>query len=227
MTALLRQHSWEQLKKNSNRKTVPDLSDHPLVADRLAKLRSQDCSPQEFRHHVQDIAKLLVLPATAHLPTRPTSVTTPLEEMTGQKIESPIILVPILRAGLGLSEGFHQLLPEASVAHFGMARNEETLEPEVYYENFPAHLAEAEIFVLDPMLATAGSACATLSALKERGARRLHFVCLVAAPEGLARLEKEHPGTPVTCAAIDRQLNEKGYILPGLGDAGDRIFGTT
>lgn len=205
---------------------MSDLSDHPLVADRLAKLRSVDCPPEEFRRHVIDIARLLVLPATSHLPTTPTQITTPLQEMTGMKLARPLILVPILRAGLGLSEGFHQLLPEAVIAHYGMARNEETLEAEVYLESFPTGLDQAEVIVLDPMLATGGSAVAALDGLKKHGAKSLHFVCLVASPEGLERLKTTHPEVSVTCAAIDDGLNDVGYILPGLGDAGDRIFGT-
>jgi uracil phosphoribosyltransferase len=205
---------------------MPDLNHHPLVADRLAKLRSVDCPPHEFRRHVADIARLLVLPATANLGTTDINVTTPITEMTGQRLARPIVLVPILRAGLGISDAFHQLLPEASVAHYGVARNEKTLQPEVYFERFPEDLDQAEVIVLDPMLATGGSAAAALDVLKERGARHLHFVCLVASPEGIACLTQRHPDVPVTSAAIDEGLNENGYIVPGLGDAGDRIFGT-
>ncbi len=205
---------------------MPDLKNHPLVADRLACLRSTSCPPREFRQHVSDIARLLVLPATANLETTATEVTTPLTSMTGQKLARPIVLVPILRAGLGISEAFLQMLPEATVAHYGMARNEETLEPEVYLERIPDHISGAEVFVLDPMLATGGSALATIDGLKKRGAKYLHFVCLVASPEGMKTLEENHPDVPITAAAIDEGLNEKGYIVPGLGDAGDRIFGT-
>jgi len=205
---------------------MPDLNHHPLVADRLAKLRSVDCPPHEFRRHVADIARLLVLPATENLETSDISVTTPITEMTGQQLARPIVLVPILRAGLGISDAFHQLLPEASVAHYGVARNEKTLQPEVYFERFPDELDQAEIIVLDPMLATGGSAAAALDVLKKRGAKHLHFVCLVASPEGLASLQEKPPDVPVTTAAIDEGLNENGYIVPGLGDAGDRIFGT-
>lgn len=205
---------------------MSDLSDHPLIADRLAKLRSINCPPEEFRRHVVDIARLLVLPVTANLPTAPTPITTPLQEMTAMKLSRPIILAPILRAGLGLSEGFHQLLPEASIAHLGIARNEETLEAEIYLEKYPTNLSKSDVIVLDPMLATGGSAMAAVNRLKEHGARSLHFVCLVASPEGLACLKSTHPELTVTCAVIDDRLNENGYILPGLGDAGDRIFGT-
>ena len=205
---------------------MSDFSNHPLVADRLARLRSVDCPPHEFRRHVADIARLLVLPATSALGTEPIPVTTPLSQMTGERLARPIVLVPILRAGLGLSDAFHQLLPEASVAHYGLARNEATLEPEVYFQKFPADLKEADVIVLDPMLATGGSAAAALTGLKERGACHLTFVCLVASPEGIARLSEKHPDVSVTCAAIDEGLNDFGYIVPGLGDAGDRIFGT-
>lgn len=205
---------------------MSDLSDHPLVADRLARLRDSSCPFHEFRQHVSDIAKLLVLPATAGLATEPTKIETPLQEMTGQRLSRPVVLVPILRAGLGLSDAFHQMIPEASVAHYGIARNEETLEPEIYLEKFPPEMDQAEVIVLDPMLATGGSAVAALDGLKERGARHLHFVCLVASPEGLARLKHDHPEVIITCATIDDGLNEQGYIVPGLGDAGDRTFGT-
>ncbi|MGD1978057.1 MAG: uracil phosphoribosyltransferase [Akkermansiaceae bacterium] len=205
---------------------MPDLAHHPLVRDRLARLREANCPSSEFRRHVADIARLLVLPATEPLQVKEVSVTTPLTGMTGHHLARPIVLVPILRAGLGLSEAFLELLPEATVAHYGMARNEETLQPDIYLERIPDDVSEAEVFVLDPMLATGGSAVAALTGLKERGAKHLHFVCLVASPEGLASLSENHPDVPVTTAAIDEGLNEKGYIVPGLGDAGDRIFGT-
>lgn len=205
---------------------MPELEHHPLILDRLARLRDVSCPPSDFRRHVADIARLLVLPATVNLETSGVAVTTPLTTMTGHHLARPIILVPILRAGLGLSEAFLELLPEATVAHYGMARNEETLEPEIYLERIPDHIANAEVFVLDPMLATGGSAVAALNGLKQRGATHLHFVCLVASPEGMECLRQHHPDVPVTTAAIDEGLNENGYIVPGLGDAGDRIFGT-
>lgn len=205
---------------------MTNLQDHPLVADRLAKLRAADCPPEQFRKHVTDLARLLVLPATAGLATSEVSVTTPLTTMTGRTLARPLVLVPILRAGLGLSEAFLELLPQAAVAHYGMARNETTLEPEVYLARLPEGLENAEVFVLDPMLATGGSADEALSGLKSRGARHLHFVCLVASPEGVARLHDSHPDVPLTTAALDDGLDQNGFIVPGLGDAGDRIFGT-
>jgi uracil phosphoribosyltransferase len=205
---------------------MPNLQNHPLVADRLARLRSTACAPKDFRHFLSDIARLLILPATANLATKEKEITTPLTSMIGQELERPIVLVPILRAGLGFSEPFLQMLPEATVAHYGMRRNEESLQPEVYLERIPDHIADSEVFVLDPMLATGGSAKAAINGLKERGAKHLHFVCLVASPEGLKSLKENHADVNITCAAIDEGLDQQGYIVPGLGDAGDRIFGT-
>jgi uracil phosphoribosyltransferase len=146
--------------------------------------------------------------------------------MTGARLARPIVLVPILRAGLSLSDGFLDLIPEAVVAHLGLARNEKTLEPETYYQNTKVDLTEAHVLVLDPMLATGGSAVEALRQLKDQGATRLKFICLIAAPEGVECLEKEHPDVPIYTASVDRCLNELGYICPGLGDAGDRSFGT-
>ena len=182
---------------------MPDLQNHPLVADRLARLRSTTCPPKDFRHFLSDIARLLILPATANLATKEKEITTPLTSMIGQELERPIVLVPILRAGLGFSEPFLQMLPEATVAHYGMRRNEESLQPEVYLERIPDHIADSEVFVLDPMLATGGSAKAAINGLKERGAKHLHFVCLVASPEGLKSLKESHADVNITCAAID------------------------
>lgn len=205
---------------------MPDLQNHPLVADRLARLRSAICPPQDFRQYVSDIARLLVLPATANLATIEKEVATPLALMTGLELARPILLVPILRAGLGFSDPFLQMLPEATVAHYGMNRNEKTLQPEVYLERIPDQIAGSEVFILDPMLATGGSAIAAVDGLKKRGAKHLHFVCLVASPEGMRSLKNCHPDVRITTAAVDEGLNEDGYIIPGLGDAGDRIFNT-
>ncbi|MBT8037720.1 MAG: uracil phosphoribosyltransferase [Verrucomicrobiae bacterium] len=199
---------------------------HPVIDDRMARLRQRDCPSSDFRRFVQEIAQLMVPAVTANFPTLPVEIETPLEITTGQMLAREIVLVPILRAGLGMLEGFHRLLPEASVAHVGVARNEDTLIPESYYFNAPANIQDAQIIILDPMLATGGSASTTMSKLKNHGAQHIHFACLVAAPEGLKNLHAEHPDVPVYYAALDTQLNQQGYILPGLGDAGDRIFGT-
>jgi uracil phosphoribosyltransferase len=168
----------------------------------------------------------MVPQVTADLETAPCQVETPLESMEGVRLARPVVLVPILRAGLSLSDGFLDLIPEAIVAHIGLARNEETLEPETYYPNARIDLGEAHVLVLDPMLATGGSAVEALNQLKSQGASRLKFVCLIAAPEGVTSLEKHHPEVPIYTAAVDRCLDERGYIRPGLGDAGDRAFGT-
>ena len=200
--------------------------DHPLVADRLARLRSVDCSSEEFRRLVGNVARLMVPTATHDLELASISVQTPLEEMEGRRLARPVALVPILRAGLSLADGFLDLIPEARVAHLGLARNEETLKPDTYYYNAPIDLHESEVLVLDPMLATGGSAAEALTRLKHQGATRLRFVCLIAAPEGVAKLEEHHADVPLFTAALDRCLDERGYIRPGLGDAGDRSFGT-
>ena len=200
--------------------------DHPIIADRLARLRDKDCSSQHFRLLVGNVARLMVPQVTADLAADPCEVETPLELTKGTRLARQIVLVPILRAGLSLSDGFLDLIPEAVVAHLGLARNEKTLEPETYYQNVKVELTEAHVLVLDPMLATGGSAAEALRQLKAQGATRLKFVCLIAAPEGVERLEKEHPDVPIYTAAVDRGLNELGYICPGLGDAGDRSFGT-
>ena len=202
------------------------LLDHPLIQDRLALLRSVDCSPGEFRNHIGQIARLMVPGATADLPLRPTPVQTPLEPMEGHRLARPITLVPILRAGLGLADGFLSLLPDASVAHIGLARDEKTLKPSTYYYKAPPGLSKADVLILDPMLATGGSATEAITRLKEQGAVHLRFICVVASPEGCQRLANDHPDVPIYTAALDKGLDSNGYIRPGLGDAGDRIFGT-
>jgi len=192
----------------------------------MARLRQRDCPTSEFRRYIQEIAQLMVPAVTSNLLTLPVQVQTPLEITVGRKLEREIVLVPILRAGLGMLEGFLKLLPESSVAHIGMARNEDTLEPASYYFNAPICIKDADVLVLDPMLATGGSASASISELKKHGAHHIHFACIVAAPEGLNTINTEHPDVSVYYPALDTCLNEHGYILPGLGDAGDRIFGT-
>ncbi|NWK55391.1 uracil phosphoribosyltransferase [Verrucomicrobiaceae bacterium N1E253] len=202
------------------------LIEHPVINDRLARLRQRDCPSSEFRRYVREIAQLMVPAVTATLETQTIEVTTPMTTTQGEHLSHPVILVPILRAGLGMLEGFLQLLPEASVAHIGMSRNEETLQPESYYFNAPEQLPDADVLIIDPMLATGGTAAAAISELKRHGAKRLRLACLVAAPEGIQHLNHSHPDVPIFYPALDEGLNESGYILPGLGDAGDRIFGT-
>ena len=200
--------------------------DHPLIADRVSRLRDKDCSSREFRLLLHNIACLMVPQVTAQLETTPTRVETPLEITEGRNLARPIILVPILRAGLSLAGGFLEIIPEAIVAHIGLRRNHETLRPEVYYPNAPVNFSDSDTIILDPMLATGGSAIETVRLLKEQGASRLYFACVIAAPEGGEAFRSAHPDVPVFTAGLDRCLNEQGYICPGLGDAGDRSFGT-
>lgn len=200
--------------------------DHPVINSKISQLRCQYTSSANFRRVIQEISVLLVPFVTAHFQTTLAEITTPIETAEFPELQKPIVLVPILRAGLGLLEGFHSILPEASVAHIGMARNEATLEPETYYFNAPQDLTNAEIIVLDPMLATGGSAIASITELKNKGAEHITFVGILSAPEGTKALETAHPDIQIFIATQDRQLNEQGYICPGLGDAGDRIFGT-
>jgi uracil phosphoribosyltransferase len=200
--------------------------DHPVLADRLAVLRAAGTSHGEFRQALYEASAILAVEAARELPVTEVEVETPLETTTGHRLPTEIAVVPVLRAGLGMVEGFLRLLPDARVGHLGMQRDEEELTPRDYYERLPTQLAEAYVYLLDPMLATGGSAVHALDRLREAGAERLALICLVAAPEGLAAVEAAHPDVTVWTAAVDRQLDERGYIRPGLGDAGDRVFGT-
>ncbi|MDI6694443.1 MAG: uracil phosphoribosyltransferase [Anaerolineales bacterium] len=201
-------------------------STHPLVAHKLTRLRDRTTDPRTFRELVREIAVLLTYEATADLNLRPRSVETPLALYNGAEVLERIGLVPILRAGLGMVDGVWELLPSAEVWHIGLYRDERTLKPVEYYNKLPIEPTVSLCLVLDPMLATGGSAAATVDILKRWGVRRIKFVGLIAAPEGIARLHQAHPEVPIHIAAIDERLNERGYILPGLGDAGDRQFGT-
>lgn len=202
------------------------LVDHPLVQVKLTEMRDAAASTVVFRARLAQVAALMVSEVTRDMPTQPHVIQTPLAEYAGTKLSRPLIIAPILRAGLGVVEGMLNLLPEVSVAHIGMFRNEQTLRPESYYFKAPRHLAEAEVLVVDPMLATGWSATAAITKLKEEGARHIRFVCLVSCPQGIEQLRAAHPDVPIYTAGIDRELNNKGYIVPGLGDAGDRYFGT-
>jgi uracil phosphoribosyltransferase len=200
---------------------------HPLILHKLTILRDRETPVKIFKELVDEIAMLMAYEATNTLPLEPRPVNTPLEHTTGHHISGKkLTLVPILRAGLGMVEGILRLIPSSRVGHIGLYRDHDTLEPVDYYFKVPADAAERDFFVLDPMLATGGSAVAAVSALKRAGATRVHFLCLVAAPAGVRRLAGAHSDVPIYCAALDRELNQQGYILPGLGDAGDRLFGT-
>ncbi len=199
---------------------------HPVIQTKLTELRDGTTGVRAFRDVLEEIASLMVYEVTRDFPVREKTVRTPLEETSGAVLARSITLVPILRAGLGMAGGVLRLLPEARLGHLGLYRDEETLEPVPYYQKLPPDIAQSEVILIDPMLATGGSAVAAAQFLKKAGVRNVRFVCLVAAPEGIRAFHKDHPEVTIYCAAIDRQLNEKGYILPGLGDAGDRIFGT-
>jgi uracil phosphoribosyltransferase len=201
-------------------------STHPLVKHKLSRLRDRETEPKKFRELVREISALLAYEATLDLETVPRPINTPLAAMTGAELAEKIGLVPILRAGLGMVEGFWELMPNAEVWHIGLYRDEKTLKPVEYYNKLPVEPTVSVCLILDPMLATGGSACATVDVLKRWGVKKIKFVGLIGAPEGIARLQKEHPDVPIHLAAIDDHLNERGYIVPGLGDAGDRQFGT-
>jgi uracil phosphoribosyltransferase len=200
--------------------------DHVLLRRLVSILRDRTTPHGVFRQTLDDAAMILAYEAMRGLRADEYEVQTPLEGTQAVRLADEVVLVAILRAGLGLVDGFLRLVPDARVGHLGMYRDEEALRPVGYYENIPPGVAEAEVFVVDPMLATGGSATQAIARLKRAGAQRLMFVCLVAAPEGVTALRTAHPEVPVLTAALDRELDENGYIRPGLGDAGDRIFGT-
>ncbi len=201
-------------------------SNHPLVAHKLTRLRSVETEPKKFRELVRELAALLAYEATADLLTIPKEVRTPLTTAMGVELKEKIGLVPILRAGLGLVEGFWDLMPSAEVWHIGMYRDERTMQPVQYYNKLPVEPTVSVCLILDPMLATGGSAIATVDVLKQWGVKKIKFVGLIAAPEGIRALHERHPDVPIHVAAVDERLNEHSYIVPGLGDAGDRQFGT-
>lgn len=202
------------------------VSNHPLVAHKLSILRSHDTEPKKFRALVREIATLLTYEATSDLLTKEVDVITPLAQTHCQELKEKVGLVPILRAGLGMVEGVWDLIPNAEVWHIGLYRDEKTLKPVEYYNKLPLEPTVSVCLILDPMLATGGSAVATVDVLKNWGVKKIKFVGLIAAPEGIRNLQQNHPDVPIHIAAVDDRLNEKGYIVPGLGDAGDRQFGT-
>jgi len=201
-------------------------STHPLVKHKLTRMRDKTTLPKKFRELVRELGALLTYEATMDLQTKPVTVETPLATTWGEDLKDKIGLVPILRSGLGMVEGVWELMPSAEVWHIGLYRDERTLKPVAYYNRLPVAPTVSVCLILDPMLATGGSAVATVNILKNWGVRRIKFVGLIAAPEGIKRLNDAHPDVPIHIAAIDDRLNEDAYIVPGLGDAGDRQFGT-
>ena len=199
---------------------------HPLISHKLTIMRNKDTKSKDFREALNEIASLMTFDICRDLKTKEVEVETPICVANFQQLDKDIVIVPILRAGLGMVEGILQLIPTAKVGHIGLYRDEETHEPCEYYAKFPTGLSEATILVLDPMLATGGSASAAITMIKKRGAKDIRYIGLVAAPEGVERLSKDHPDVDIYLAALDEKLNENCYIVPGLGDCGDRLFGT-
>lgn len=205
----------------------PFIAQHPLIQHKVSRLRHKDTSSKEFRELIAEITGLLCYESTRDLPLMDAEIPTPLTTTTGKVLAGrKLVFVPILRAGLGMVDGALNLIPSARVGHIGLYRDPATLKPVEYYCKLPGDIEERDVFVLDPMLATGGSAVDAISQIKRRHPQRIKFMCIIAAPEGLAALQQAHPDVQVYCAALDERLNDHGYILPGLGDAGDRIFGT-
>lgn len=199
---------------------------HPLITHKLTQMRKKDTKTKDFKQNLDEIASLMAYEVCRDLPLKSVTVQTPVAECQTYELLNEIVLIPILRAGLGLVNGINDLIPTAKVGFIGLYRDEETLIPHEYFAKFPSNLKDAINLVLDPMLATGGSAIAAIDMIKKRGAKSIKLVCLVGAPEGVKAVEKAHPDVDIYLAALDDHLNEKGYIVPGLGDAGDRIFGT-
>ncbi len=202
------------------------LINHPLITHKLSLIRRRETGTRDFRQNVSEIAGLMAYEITRDLPLREVIIDTPVSPCITAELSREIILVPVLRAGLGMVDGITSLITTAKVGHIGLVRDHETLAPTEYYAKFPADLSDSIVMVLDPMLATGGSASAAIDAVKKRGAVTIRLVCIVGAPEGVKRMEREHPDVDIYLAALDSHLNDKGYIVPGLGDAGDRLFGT-
>lgn len=201
--------------------------DHPLIQHKLSIMRDKSTSVKEFRELVSEIAMLMCYEATRDLPLEPVEVETPVAKATVNRIAGKkLAIVPILRAGLGMVDGMVSMMPNAKVGHIGLFRDPETLEPVKYYFKMPPDIEERDVIVVDPMLATGGSASAAIKFLKDDGVKHIKLMCIIGAPEGVARMQKDHPDVDIFVAALDERLNDHGYIVPGLGDAGDRIFGT-
>ena len=200
--------------------------DHPLIKQKITKMRAEHTSSRDFRECLDEIAMLMTYEVARNLPLQEVEVATPVAKTTGYKVAGDIFVVPILRAGLGLLTGVLKMIPDARVGFIGLYRDEETLKPIEYYCKLPADSSERDIFVVDPMLATGGSAEAAITMLKQKGVKNIRFMCIIAAPEGVKKLQEVHPDVDIYIGALDDHLNDHGYIVPGLGDAGDRIFGT-
>lgn len=201
--------------------------DHPMIKHKISVLRSEKTSTKEFRELISEIAAIECYEALRNAELEKVTIKTPITETIGEKVnENNYAFVPILRAGMGMVDGVLKLMPTAKIGHIGLYRNEETLEPVKYYCKLPANIEKKEVFLLDPMLATGGSGSAAITMLKKDGVKKITFLCVIAAPEGIEKIKEDHPDVQIYCASLDEKLNENGYIVPGLGDAGDRIYGT-
>jgi uracil phosphoribosyltransferase len=203
-----------------------NLLKHPLLTHKLTQLRRKETDTKGFREILGEIAGLMAFEITRDLQLKKTVIETPLAECSTYELAQEVVLIPVLRAGLGMVDGISHLIPHARIGHIGMYRDHETLQPNTYYSKFPDNLPDAVVMVLDPMLATGGSSSAAISVLKKHGAKTIKLVCVVGAPEGIQRIEADHPDVQIYLAGLDEKLNSNGYIVPGLGDAGDRLFGT-
>ncbi|HCW56102.1 MAG: uracil phosphoribosyltransferase [Galactobacillus timonensis] len=203
-----------------------EVLNHPLITHKLTQMRRKETGTKDFRENLDEIAELMAYEVCRDLPVEPVDIETPVAPCTGYQLSKEVVIVPILRAGIGLLDGIRRLVPTAKVGFIGLYRDEKTLQPHEYFAKFPKDLDKAVVMIVDPMLATGGSALAAIHSVKERGAKNIKLVCLVGVPEGVRAVQKEYPDVDIYLAALDDHLNENGYIVPGLGDAGDRIFGT-
>lgn len=199
---------------------------HPLIDHKMAIIRDKNTGSKEFRESVSEIGMLITYEISRNFKTIPINLETPMQKTTGYILAKPVVIVPILRAGLGMVDGIHKIIPTAKIGHVGFYRDEETLLPVEYFSKFPKNITKSTVLVVDPMLATGGSASATISLLKKRNVKDIRFIAIVGCPEGVKKLQEDHPDVAIYLAAMDSRLDEKGYIVPGLGDCGDRLFGT-
>jgi uracil phosphoribosyltransferase len=199
---------------------------HPLIDHKMSQVRNVNTNTKAFRETVSEIGALITYEITRDFKTKPVDIETPMAKMTAYELEKPVVIVPILRAGLGMVDGIHNIIPTAKIGHIGLYRDEETLEPKAYYQKFPKTIQESVVLVVDPMLATGGSASYAIQVLKEAKVKDIRYVGLVGCPEGVQRLQEDHPEVNIYLAALDEKLDKNGYIVPGLGDCGDRLFGT-
>ncbi|MBR2825533.1 MAG: uracil phosphoribosyltransferase [Solobacterium sp.] len=206
--------------------TMLEVLNHPLITHKLTLMRKKETGTKDFRESLDEIAELMAYEVCRELPTKPVEIETPIAKCVGQELSKEVVIVPILRAGIGLLDGIRRLVPTAKVGFIGLFRDEETLQPHEYFAKFPKNLEDSVVMIVDPMLATGGSAVAAIDMVKKRGAKDIKMVCLVGVPEGVKAIQDAHPDVDIYLAAMDEKLNEIGYIVPGLGDAGDRIFGT-